>query len=89
MVDATGWDASEGYDVNWVPSMRMVVSLANFDDSRWVNLTGASGHAFNSHYSDQTGLWATGQTWPWVFTRDAVDAATDETLALHPLNAGS
>ena len=89
VVDATGWDASEGYDVNWVPSMRMVASLANLDDSRWVNLTGASGHAFNSHYSDQTGLWATGQTWPWVFTRDAVDAATDETLTLHPLNAGS
>jgi penicillin amidase len=89
VVDAIGWDASEGYDVNYVPSMRMVVSLANFDDSRWVNLTGASGHAFNSHYSDQTGLWATGQTWPWVFSRDAVDSATDDTLTLHPLNAGS
>jgi penicillin amidase len=89
VVDAMGWDASEGYDVNYVPSMRMVVSLANFDDSRWVNLTGASGHAFNSHYSDQTGLWATGQTWPWVFSRDAVDSATDDTLTLHPLNAGS
>jgi penicillin amidase len=89
VVDAIGWDASEGYDVNYVPSMRLVVSLANFDDSRWVNLTGASGHAFNSHYSDQTGLWATGQTWPWVFSRDAVDSATDDTLTLHPLNAGS
>ncbi|MEP6527291.1 MAG: penicillin acylase family protein [Nocardioidaceae bacterium] len=88
VVDAIGWDASEGYDVNYVPSMRMVVSLANFDDSRWVNLTGASGHAFSSHYSDQTGLWATGQTWPWVFSRDGVDSATDDTLTLHPLNAG-
>jgi penicillin amidase len=88
-VDATGWDASEGYDVDKVPSMRMVVSLANFDDSRWVNLTGASGHAFNSHYSDQTGLWATGQTWPFVFTRDAVDAATEDTLILRPSNTAS
>jgi penicillin amidase len=89
VVNATGWDASEGYDVDKVPSMRMVVSLASFDDSRWVNLTGASGHAFNSHYSDQAGLWATGQTWPWVFTRDSVDAATQDTLTLHPLNADS
>jgi penicillin amidase len=88
VVDANGWDASKGYDVNYVPSMRMVVSLANFDDSRWVNLTGASGHAFDSNYSDQTGLWATGQTWSWVFTRDAVDSATDDTLILHPLNVG-
>jgi penicillin G amidase len=89
VVDATGWDASEGYDVNKVPSMRMVVSLGNFDDSRWVNLTGASGHAFSSHYSDQTGLWAAGETWPWVFTRSAVDSATEDTLTLHPQNAGS
>ncbi len=43
IVDAIGWDAVEGYDVTWVPSMRMVVSLADLDKSRWVNLTGASG----------------------------------------------
>ncbi len=30
--------------VTAAPSMRMVVSLADFDDSRWVNLTGVSGH---------------------------------------------
>src|SRR5439155_20507366 len=48
-VDAAGWDAAKGYDVDWAPSMRMVVSLKDFDDSRWVNLTGASGHAFSSH----------------------------------------
>ena len=39
------------------PSMRMVVSLADLDDSRWINLTGVSGHAFNDHYTDQTDLW--------------------------------
>ena len=53
-----GWNASEGYEVDWVPSMRMVVSLADLDDSTWVNLTGASGHAFSPHYTDQTELWA-------------------------------
>ena len=44
IVNATGWDAVEGYDVTAAPSMRMVVSLADFDDSRWINLTGVSGH---------------------------------------------
>ena len=43
-VDATSWDASEGYDVTASPSMRMVVDLDDLDRSRWVNLTGASGH---------------------------------------------
>ncbi len=47
-VDATGWSAAEGYQVDWAPSMRMVVSLADLDDSRWINLTGVSGHAFNA-----------------------------------------
>jgi penicillin amidase len=64
--------------------MRMVVSLGDFDDSRWVNLTGASGHAFSDHYTDQTDLWATGQTLPWAYTPDAVAAAADDTLVLQP-----
>ena len=31
IVDATGWTASDGYAVDWVPSMRMVVDLADLD----------------------------------------------------------
>lgn len=83
-VNATGWDATEGYDVRTAPSMRMVVSLADLDDSRWINLTGVSGHAFSDHYTDQTDLWARGETLPWVFSRAAVDAAADDTLTLEP-----
>src|SRR5690606_6205131 len=49
IVDATGWDAVEGYEVTSAPSMRMVVSLADFDDSRWINLTGVSGHPASGH----------------------------------------
>ena len=61
IVNATGWDAAEGYEVFWAPSMRMVVSLANLDDSRWVNLTGVSGHPGSGHYTDQTDLYVDGQ----------------------------
>ena len=52
--------------------------------ARWINLTGASGHAYNSHYTDQTDLWAEGKTLPWVFSQDEVESATDETLVLEP-----
>ena len=41
--------------------MRMVVSLADFDESRWINLTGVSGHPFGAHYTDQTDLWVDGR----------------------------
>jgi penicillin G amidase len=83
-VDATGWDAAGGYDVVWVPSMRMVVNLQDFDKSRWINLTGASGHAYNSHYTDQTGKWANGDLLPWYFTDDRVDKAAKAKMALTP-----
>jgi penicillin amidase len=82
IVDATSWNAVDGYEVTAAPSMRMVVSLADFDDSRWINLTGVSGHAFNSHYVDQTELWVAGETLPWAYSRDAVDAAAEDTLSL-------
>ena len=64
--------------------MRMVVSLADLDDSTWVNLTGVSGHAFDAHYVDQTDLWVDGQTLPWNFSPDVVDAATNNLLTLVP-----
>ena len=64
------------------PSMRMVVSLADLDDSRWVNLTGVSGHAFDRHYVDQTDLWVDGETLPWVSSRPAVEDAAEHTLTL-------
>ncbi|MCW2835245.1 MAG: penicillin acylase family protein [Nocardioides sp.] len=84
IVDATGWDAAEGYGVTAAPSMRMVVSLADFDRSRYINLTGVSGHPGSSHYSDQTELFVNGDYLPWAFSRDAVVEAGENTLVLTP-----
>ncbi len=83
-VDATGWNAAGGYDVIWVPSMRMVVDLDDFDDSTWINLTGASGHAYDPHYTDQADLWAKGEQLPWAFGKKAVEKATEHKMALTP-----
>ncbi len=83
-MNAIGWDARLGYEVNWVPSMRMIVDVGDFDASRWVNLTGASGHAFHPHYDDQAGLWQRGDTRAWPFTRSAVQDAAEDTLQLRP-----
>jgi penicillin amidase len=68
--------------------MRMVVSLADLDDSRWINLTGASGHAFNKHYVDQTDLWVEGDTLPWHFSRSRiVGEGSADVLTLVPSGA--
>jgi penicillin amidase len=85
LVNATAWDAADPddpYDVTAVPSMRMVVDVGRFDRSRWINLTGASGHAYHEHYDDQLPLWAKGRTLPWAFGAKAVDRSTEDVLTL-------
>ncbi len=83
-VNATNWDAADGYAVTSAPSMRMVVDLADLDRSRWINLTGASGHVFHANYTDQTDLFVAGRTLPWRFSRDAVTGSGEQTLVLKP-----
>jgi penicillin amidase len=82
IVNATGWDASVGYEVTWVPSMRMIVDLSNLDGSRWVNLTGESGHAFSTHYADQFELWRTGRTLPMRWSRPTIEHESRDKLTL-------
>ncbi len=84
VVNATGWDPAQGYEVTTVPSMRMVVDLADVDNSQWINLTGNSGHAFHPHYADQLELWAAGTMLPMRMTRSAVEEAAEHTLVLRP-----
>ncbi len=84
LVNAMSWDAADGYDVTSAPSMRMVVSLENFDDSRWINLTGASGHAFHDNYTDQTERFVDGDTLAWPYSREAVEGSEEDTLTLVP-----
>lgn len=84
LVDATGWDPQTGYQVDWVPSMRMIVDLADLDRSRWINLTGASGHAFAGHYWDQAPLWARGATIPMRSDPATIRREAAHTLTLVP-----
>ncbi|WP_435202330.1 penicillin acylase family protein [Janibacter sp. GS2] len=86
-VNAMAWDASQGYEVTAAPSMRMIVDLGDLDASRWVNQTGNSGHPFSSHYDDQIRAWREGETYAWPSSREAVLAATEDTLTLTPADA--
>jgi penicillin amidase len=88
IVNATGWEAggdeADPYTVTAVPSMRMIVDLSNLDASRWVQLTGNSGHAFSANYDDQFDLWRTGQNLPMRWDRASVQAGAHHTLTLTP-----
>ncbi|MFP4636482.1 MAG: penicillin acylase family protein, partial [Nitriliruptoraceae bacterium] len=84
IVNATGWSAPAGYEVNWVPSMRMVLDLGDLDAGRWIHLTGQSGRPFHRHYADQAPLWRDGETLPIAFSRDALEQVVDDRLTLVP-----
>jgi penicillin amidase len=84
IVNATGWTLGEGFHTITVPSMRMVVDLADLDQSTWNHLTGTSGHAFHPNYTDQTETWQRVEQTPWAFSPAAVDAAAVDTLTLVP-----
>lgn len=85
LLNAMSWDAGvNSYEVTSGPSMRMVVDLADLDASRWVNQSGNSGHAFHPNYDDQTQAWIEGRTYPWSFSRGAVEGRAQNRLILTP-----
>jgi penicillin G amidase len=82
---ATGWTAGDKrYTVTAVPSMRMVVDLADFDRSRWINLTGTSGHPWSDQYMDQVDMWVRGESLAWPFSRPAVEESGQYTMTVMP-----
>jgi penicillin amidase len=58
--------------------------MSNLDSSRWVQLTGDSGHAFSANYADQFELWRTGQNLAMHWERASVEADARHTLTLTP-----
>ena len=84
IVDATGWSVIEGYETNWLPSMRMIVDLGNLNNSVTVHTTGQSGHAYHEHYADMAPLWSTIQYYPMLWSQDAILKAAEGSLTLVP-----
>lgn len=84
IVNATGWRVGDDFSVRSVPSMRMIIDLADFDNSVTMNTTGQSGHPFDEHYDSLIDSWATVEYKPMLFTRERVEADAASTLTLQP-----
>lgn len=84
IVNAVGWDTNESYLVDWVPSERMVVDLADLSASTFIHTTGQSGHAFNRFYDNMIEPWTDGEHAPMYWTRAQVDDNASSTLTLIP-----
>ena len=84
IVNATGWDIGTSFEVNWLPSMRMIVDLSNLDNSVTVHTTGESGHAYSPHYIDMADLWRNIQYYPMWWNQDSVQINAEAQLKLVP-----
>ena len=84
MVNAVGWEATEGFSVDWLPSMRMLVDVSDWSNSLAVHTTGQSGHIDHEHYDDMIPLWLAGGNIPFLWERADIRADAQATLYLYP-----
>ena len=84
IVNATGWDASLPYEVDWLPSMRMIVDLGDLTNSLTVHTTGQSGHPYHPHYVDQVDLWRTIQYKSQLWDKADIESDAEGHLRLVP-----
>lgn len=84
IVNATGWTLGTSFAVDWLPSMRMIVDLSDFNRSLTVHTTGQSGHAFHPHYVDLAPLWASGQYYPMLWDFASIATPEASLLILRP-----
>lgn len=66
------------------PSFRVIVDVGNWDNSRAANLPGESGDPYSPHYRDLAQMWLDGQYFPLLYSRAAVEAATEKRIHLVP-----
>ncbi|MFT8243380.1 penicillin acylase family protein [Roseomonas sp. BN140053] len=78
-----------GYRGDWRvthgASVRLVMDVGAWDNSRCINAPGQSGDPRSPHYADLAEAWSRGEFVPLLFTREAVDAATARRIRLEPL----
>ncbi|QUD87383.1 penicillin acylase family protein [Phenylobacterium montanum] len=63
---------------------RLDMDVGAWDNSMAINGAGQSGDPFDPHYRDLFPLWAGGSFIPLLFTRPAVEAATERVIHLTP-----
>jgi len=85
-VNASGYRTSDFRQVVG-PSARLIVDVGNWDNSKAVNHPGQSGDPDSPHYRDLASLWRAGQYFPLLYSRKAVENATEKTIELVPQTA--
>ncbi len=73
-----------GFDQTAGASFSHICDVGDWDRSLALNAPGQSGQPGSKHYSDLLKRWEEADYFPLLFSRQAIDAATDEALLLEP-----
>ena len=84
IINATGWNASKGFELISLPSLRMIVDLNDMQNSLTVHTTGQSGHAYNKNYIDMVDLWRNFQYYPMLWNEEDILTNSIGHLVLSP-----
>jgi penicillin amidase len=68
-------------------SVRMVIDVGGWDNSRCINTPGQSGDPRSPHYADLAPAWSRGEYVPLLYSAAAVEAAAKLRIALLPSGA--
>jgi len=67
-----------------VATLRMVMDVGDWNKSVAVNGAGQSGDWTSPHYRDLFPMWLSGRYFPLLYTREAIEQATEQRISLVP-----
>ncbi len=66
------------------PSVRLIIDVGDWDQSRAVNHPGQSGRPDDPHYRDLAAAWVAGDYFPLLYSRRAIERAAERRILLIP-----
>ena len=81
-VQAAGYQAGLNFNAHFISVARYIFDAADWENSRWITPSGASGHPASAHYASQASLYAKGESLPMTYHWDTIknQASTTQTL---------
>ena len=65
-------------------SFRIIADLSDWDRSLGINTPGQAGDPADPHYRDLAPLWAKGKYFPVLYSREKIEAVTEQKIVLTP-----
>lgn len=81
-VGLSGYDAT--FNAVMGSSFRFAMDVGEWDQSRVINSPGQSGDPRSPHYADLLSLWAQDESFPLLYSREAIEEAVDQRIVLRP-----